>query len=69
MSAGALMTAAASPLWVPTLLAGKKRRKREDHATSNEINVNQKPIAYHAKMVQAYLNQAREAYQQKKKSN
>ena len=67
VSGGALVAAAASPLWIPALV-GKKRRKR-DVLESNEVNVDKKPIEWHAKMIHAYLDQAKDLYQAERKSN
>ena len=69
ISGGTLMAAAAAPLWAP-LLVGKKRRKRDIQSYSNnEVDVDKRPIEYHAKMIHSYLDQAKELYQAKKKSN
>ena len=66
VSGGALVAAAASPLWIPALV-GKKRRKR-DVLESNQVDVDKKPIVWHAKMIHTYLDQAKYLYQAERKS-
>lgn len=60
VSGSTLLMAAASPLWAPLLVAGKKRKRRAD-VSSNEIH-DTKPMHHYVKMIMSHIEQARETY-------
>jgi len=57
ISTGSLLAAAASPLWAP-LLVGKKRRKRSEDISLNEIQQ-----TYNTKLIQSHIKKAKDYYQ------
>merc|ERR1712024_259433 len=57
VAGGALIAAAASPLWAGLLVGKKRKRRSETSAHLNEIPVDQKPLNWHAKMIQNYIQQ------------
>ena len=59
ISTGSLLAAAASPLWAP-LLVGKKRRKRSDDVSLNEIQ--QANMQYYTKLIMSDIKKAKNNY-------
>ena len=56
---GALIAAAASPLWAGLLVGKKRKRRSENHI--NEIPDYQ-PLAWQAKMIRTYIERTRKLY-------
>ena len=65
VAGGALIAAAASPLWAGLLVGKKRKRRSETSAHLNEIPVDQKPLNWHAKMIQNYIQQQGELYRKR----
>ena len=65
VAGGALIAAAASPLWAGLLVCKKRKRRSETSAHLNEIPVDQKPLNWHAKMIQNYIQQQGELYRKR----
>ena len=59
ISTGSLLAAAASPLWAP-LLVGKKRRKRSEDVSLNEIQ--QANMQYYTKLIMSDIEKAKNNY-------
>ena len=59
ISTGSLLAAAASPLWAP-LLVGKKRRKRSEDDSLNEIQ--QANMQYHTKLIMSHIQKTKNNY-------
>ena len=59
ISTGSLLAAAASPLWAP-LLVGKKRRKRSEDVSLNEIQ--QANMQYYTKLIMSDIKKAKNNY-------
>jgi len=59
ISTGSLLAAAASPLWAP-LLVGKKRRKRSEDVSLNEIQ--QANMQYYTKLIMSEIEKAKNNY-------
>lgn len=60
ISGGSLLAAAASPLWAP-LLVGKKRRKRSEDVSLNEID-QARSMQYYSKLIMSHIKQAGKNY-------
>merc|ERR1712156_1182740 len=59
ISTGSLLAAAASPLWAP-LLVGKKRRKRSEYDSLNEIE--QANMQYYSKLIMSGIQKTKNIY-------